>query len=142
MAEHYCRIFEGLYGLASVSLRYFTVYGPRMRPDRAIHNFMQTSLYKQPLVIFGDGTKSRDFTYIDDDVRANILAMNKGSGTYKIGGRYTITIQQLAEKIIRILKSESALIDDKNVPGDAGHMAADTRKARCDLGWKPAISFD
>lgn len=142
MAEHYCRIFEELYGLASVSLRYFTVYGPRMRPDLAIHDFMQKSLRNEPLVIFGDGTKSRDFTYIDDVVRANILAMNRGSGAYNIGGGYTITIQQLAEKIIRITKSKSALVYEKNVLGDAGHTAADTRKAGRELGWKPAISFD
>jgi len=68
--------------------------------------------------------------------------MNKGSGAYNIGGGHTITIQQLAENIIRITKSKSALIYDKNVSGDAGHTVADTRKARCDLGWKPAISFN
>jgi UDP-glucose 4-epimerase len=142
MAEHYCRVFDELYGLKSVSLRYFTVYGPRMRPDLAIHIFMQKSLKNEPIVIFGDGTKSRDFTYIDDVVRANVLAMNKGSGAYNIGGGHTITIGQLAKKIIEITKSESKILYEKNVPGDAEHTAADTRKAERELGWKPAISLD
>lgn len=142
MAEHYCRVFDELYGLKSVSLRYFTVYGPRMRPDLAVHIFMQKSLNNEPIVIFGDGTKSRDFTYIDDVVGANILAMNKGSGAYNIGGGHPITIGQLAKKIIEVTKSESEILYEKNVPGDVEHTAADTRKAERELGWKPVISLD
>jgi UDP-glucose 4-epimerase len=141
MAEQYCRVFEELYGLKSVSLRYFTVYGPHMRPDLAIHIFMQKSLNNDPIVIFGDGTKSRDITYIDDVVRANVLAMKKGSGAYNIGGGHAITIGKLAEKIIEITKSESAILYKKNVPGDVEHTSADTRKAERELGWKPAISL-
>jgi UDP-glucose 4-epimerase len=142
MAEHYCRVFEELYGLKSVSLRYFTVYGPRMRPDLAIRIFMQKSLNNEPVVIFGDGTKSRDLTYIDDIVRANILAMNNGHGIYNIGGGHTITIGQLVRKIIEITNSKSEIICGKNIPGDAEHTAADITKAERELGWKPEVSLD
>ena len=99
MAEDYCRVFQELYALKTVSLRYFTVYGPCMRPDLAIHIFMHKALRNEPIIIFGDGTKTRDFTYIQDIVQANIKAMNKGSGEYNIGGGYNISVQQLAEKI-------------------------------------------
>jgi UDP-glucose 4-epimerase len=142
MAEHYCRVFEELYGLKTVSLRYFTVYGPRMRPDLAIHIFLQKALKNEPVVIFGDGSKTRDFTYIEDVVQANVLAMNKGSGTYNIGGGHTVTIKQLAEKIIGITKSKSKIRYEDDVPGDAEHTAADIRKAERELGWKPNITLD
>jgi UDP-glucose 4-epimerase len=142
MTEHYCRVFEELYGLKTVSLRYFTVYGPRMRPDLAIHIFMQKALKNEPIVIFGDGAKTRDFTYIDDVVRANVLAMNKGSGIYNIGGGHTITIRQLAEKIIENTKSESRIQYEKDILGDAENTAADIRKAETELGWKPITTID
>jgi UDP-glucose 4-epimerase len=142
MAEQYCRVFEELFGLKSVSLRYFTVYGPGMRPDLAVCIFLQNSLRNEPIVIFGDGSKSRDFTYIDDVVRANVLAMNKGSGAYNIGGGHTVTIGQLAGKILAITKSRSELRYEKDVPGDAEHTAADTKKAKRELGWQPAVSLD
>ena len=82
MAEHYCRVFTDLYGLQSVSLRYFTVYGPGIRPDLAIHLFTQQALKNEPLTIFGTGDKTRDFTYIDDIVDANLISLTKGNGVY------------------------------------------------------------
>jgi len=142
MAEQYCRVFEELYGLKTVSLRYFTVYGQRMRPDLAIHIFMEQALKNEPIVIFGDGKKMRDFTHIEDVVRANVLAMEKGSGIYNIGGGHTISIKELAEKIIKITKSKSPIVFEKNVLGDADYTSANTRKAERELGWKPNITLD
>ncbi len=141
MAEHYCRIFEELYGLKTVSLRYFTVYGPRMRPDLAIHIFMQKALRNEPIIIFGDGGKTRDFTYIDDVIWANFLAMTNGSGTYNIGGGHTISIQDLADQIVATTKSMSKILYESDVPGDAEHTAANTKKAEKELGWKPKTSL-
>jgi UDP-glucose 4-epimerase len=80
LAEHYCRVFEELYGLKSVCLRYFTVYGPRMRPDLAISIFTKAALKNEPITVFGDGEKTRDFTFIDDIVKANIICMKKDKG--------------------------------------------------------------
>ena len=140
-AEHYCRVFSELYGLDTISLRYFTVYGPRMRPDLAIHIFTRAALENKPLQIFGDGTKTRDFTYIDDVVDANIRAMNTGSGEYNIGGGHQISIQKLAEEIITVNNSSSPIEYHPAVKGDAEHTYANTAKAERELGWKAATSI-
>jgi UDP-glucose 4-epimerase len=141
MAEEYCRVFQELYGLPSVSLRYFTVYGPRMRPDLAISIFTKQTLRNKPLTIFGDGSKTRDFTYVEDIVNANILAMSKGSGAYNIGGGFRISIQELAETIIKITGSLSNICYANKIKGDAEDTFADTTKAEKEIGWKSQINF-
>lgn len=142
-AEHYCRVFSELYGLKITSLRYFTVYGPRMRPDLAISIFARKALSNEPIEIFGDGTKTRDFTYIDDVVDATLSAMRKGDGkTYNIGGGSRISINELAKKIIEITESKSKIIYSQNVKGDAEHTLANVSKAERELGWKPKIGID
>lgn len=142
MAEHYCRVFQELYALKTVSLRYFTVYGPRMRPDLAIHIFLHRALRNEPLTIYGDGTKSRDFTYIQDIVQANIKAMDKGTGEFNIGGGYNITVLQLAEKIIAVARSTSKITYENAVKGDADHTSANITKAAKELGWVPKTTLD
>lgn len=141
-AEEYCRIFSELYGLKAVSLRYFTVYGPRMRPDLAISIFTRKALANEPITIFGDGTKTRDFTYIEDIVRANLIAMQKGEGPYNIGGGHRVSIQTLAEAIIKITGSTSEIRYADAVRGDAEHTFADTKRAERDLGWRPEVSLE
>ncbi len=142
-AEHYCRTFCELYGLRVTSLRYFTVYGPRMRPDLAISIFAKKALSNEPIEIFGDGTKTRDFTYIDDAVSATLTAMEKGNcEAYNVGGGTRITINELARKIIEITESRSKIIYSQNVKGDAEHTLADVSKAEKELDWKPKISID
>ncbi|MDX8549507.1 SDR family oxidoreductase [Methanospirillum sp. J.3.6.1-F.2.7.3] len=140
-AEHYCRVFSELYGLNTISLRYFTVYGPRMRPDLAISIFTRAALDNKPIQIFGDGTKTRDFTYIDDVVDANIRAIKKGSGVYNIGGGHHISILDLAHEIINVNDSSSAIEYYPPVKGDAEHTYAETKKAQCELGWKANTSI-
>lgn len=140
--EHYCRVFKELHGLDVVSLRYFTVYGPRMRPDLAIHIFTGRALNGEPIEIFGDGTKTRDFTYVDDAVDATLLALEKGVEVCNIGGGNRITIEELAKKIIELTKSESKIIHSKSIKGDAEHTLADNSKAKKELGWKPKVDID
>lgn len=142
MAEHYCRVFSELYGLPSVALRYFTVYGPRMRPDLAITIFTRQALKNEPLTIFGTGDKTRDFTYIDDIVDANVLSLAKGRGVYNIGGGHRVSIRDLAEKIIEITGSASIIQYRDSKKGDAEHTYANTSKAQRELGWKPKTSLD
>lgn len=142
MAEQYCRVFEELYGLRTVCLRYFTVYGPRMRPDLAINIFIRNACKDNPLRIFGKGEKTRDFTYIDDVVNANMLAISYGSGIYNIGRNQRTSIQELAEIIIRLTGSKSNITYDMDAEGDAQHTLADNAKAKRELGWKPMVSIE
>lgn len=141
-AEEYCRVFSELYGLRTVSLRYFTVYGPRMRPDLAISIFTRKALANEPITIFGDGTKTRDFTYIEDIVRANLIAMQKGAGPYNIGGGHRVSIRTLAETIIETTGSASEIGYADAVKGDAEHTFADTKQAEGDLGWRPQVLLE
>jgi len=141
-AEGYCRVFHELYGLQSVSLRYFTVYGPRMRPDLAINIFVRLALKNEPITIYGTGNKTRDFTYIDDIVNANMISVKKGKGAYNIGGGHRISIQELAEKIIEITKSSSSIQHKESNKGDAEHTYAQITKARREIGWEPKVSLE
>lgn len=140
-AEKYCETYRSLFGLNTVSLRYFTVFGARIRPDLAISIFAHRALEGKEIIIFGDGDKSRDFTYIDNIVNANVLAMDHGSGVYNIGGGHGITITELAKSIIDITKSSSKIIYKENVQGDMEHTLADISKAYNELGYSPNVNI-
>jgi UDP-glucose 4-epimerase len=141
-AEHYCRVFNEIYGLKMTSLRYFTVYGPKMRPDLAISIFTKKALNDEVIEIFGDGTYTRDFTYIDDVVEANMNVMTKGDGgIFNIGGGNRIKISELAELIINITGSSSVVKFSETVKGDAMHTWASIEKAKNELGWEPKTNI-
>lgn len=141
-AEYYCRVFYEVYGLKTVSLRYFTVYGPRMRPDLAISIFTRNALENETIEIFGTGSQTRDFTYIDDVVEATMKAIGKGDGeAYNIGSGKRISIIGLAELIIEITHSNSKIIHSKRKKGDAMHTWANIEKAKKELDWVPKIDI-
>ena len=141
--ESLANIFSKLYGLVVPQMRYFTVYGPRLRPDLAINIFMHKAMKNEPFTIFGDGSKTRSFTYISDVVEATLLALEKGkTGPYNIGGENNITIKDLAEKIISITNSSSKIEYSGNVVGDVEHTWAKNDKARGELGWGPKTGID
>jgi UDP-glucose 4-epimerase len=142
MAEHYCRVFSEVYGLKTISLRYFTVYGPRMRPDLAINIFTRDASNNELINIFGNGSKTRDFTYIDDIIEANMIAMRKGEGVYNIGGGNRISITELAERIISIIGSASRIAYKDSEKGDAEHTLANIDRAKRELGWSPRITIE
>jgi len=142
LAEHYCRIYHELHGIDYVSLRYFTVFGERMRPDLAITIFTQKALKNEPITIFGDGKKTRDFTYISNIVEGNIKIMERGAGEYNFGCCKSASIQELAEKIIRITDSRSEIEYTEAVKGDAMHTLASIDKAKNEIGYEPEISLD
>lgn len=143
-AEHYCRVFYDVYGLPTVSLRYFTVYGPRMRPDLAISIFTRKMLKNEKITIFGDGTQTRDFTYIDDIVQANkkLLATSKADGrVINIGSGNRISINDLAMNLKEIIGSSSELIYAELQKGDAEHTLADVSLAKELLGYESCVNI-
>ena len=125
-----------------MSLRYFTVFGPRLRPDLAISIFTGKALRGEPIEIYGDGKKTRDFTFIENIVEANIQLMKKGSGEINIGSNERTSITQLAEKIKAITGSDSEIIYSGNQKGDAQHTFANIDKARAEFGYNPVIKLD
>ena len=141
--EHLCRVFHELYGMEIPMLRYFTVYGPRVRPDLAINSFFRKAMKNEPLELLGDGSKTRDFTYVDDIVEGTMLAMKKGkTGPYNLGGGNRISVKELADKIIKISGSRSKIIHKENQRGDVVDTMSDASKARKELGWEPKVRID
>jgi UDP-glucose 4-epimerase len=142
MSEEYCRIFNEIYGLKTISLRYFTVYGPRMRPDLAIDIFTKRASQNLPLEIFGSGEKTRDFTYIDDIIEANVLAIKANAGVFNIGSGQRISVRELADLIIKLTKSQSKIVFSEEAKGDAQHTWAKTERAKDELGWTGKVNID
>ena len=143
-AEHYVRVYNEVYDLPTVSLRYFTVYGPRMRPNMAFTNFVSRCLHGEPPVIFGDGTQTRDFTYVDDIVRANrrLLETDCADGeVLNIGSTGRITITDLAQVIRDEIDPSLELIYNDPREGDAEHTHADVSKAADLLDYEPSVSI-
>ena len=139
-AERYTCAYNAVYDLPGVALRYFTVYGPRMRPNMAISNFVSRCLNGDPPVVYGDGTQTRDFTYIDDVVDANraLLSSDAADGeAVNIGSTDNIEIKQLAAEIRDQLAPELDIEYAERFDADADHTHADTRKAETLLEYAP-----
>jgi UDP-glucose 4-epimerase len=144
-AEHYCRVFYEVYGLPTVSLRYFTVYGPRMRPDLAISIFTGKMLANEPITVYGDGEQTRDFTYIDDIVRVNrrLLETSAADGyAMNVGGGHRITVNDLIAHLREITGSASEVVYSDRQKGDAEHTLADTLLAGELVGYRPEVSVE
>ncbi len=144
--EHYCTIFKQLYGLPTVCLRYFNVYGPRQDPHSqyamVIPAFIDRIAHQQPPVIFGDGEQSRDFAFIRDVIRANILAAEStAEGIFNIGSGSNITINRLADLILRIMNSDLKPVYQEPRPGDVRHTLAEISKAKS-FGYEPEWSLE
>lgn len=144
-AEHYCGVFYEVYGLPTTSLRYFTVYGPRMRPDLAISIFTRKMLNGEPITIFGDGEKTRDFTYIDDIVTANRGLLNN-KATYgkvlNIGSGNRISVNNLVENLSAIIGAESEIKYTESQKGDAENTLADVNQAKESIGYEPSFVIE
>ncbi|SDJ48445.1 GDP-mannose 4,6-dehydratase [Natronorubrum texcoconense] len=140
-AEHYCRVWDDVYDLSTVSLRYFTVYGPRMRPNMAITNFTSRCLNGEPPVIYGDGQQTRDFTYIDDIVEANLSLLETDAAdgaVMNVGSTGTITIEELAEYIVDETGADVGLEYSDPKEADARHTHADVSKAGELIDYEPS----
>lgn len=143
-AEHLCELYAYNYGLKYVALRYFTVYGPRQRPDMAFSKFITAALRKERIEIFGDGEQTRDFTYVTDAVQANILAMGyEGERRiFNIGGGSRVSINEVVSIMESIIKERIDRIYLDRAKGDVRNTWADTSRASEELGFKPAVSLE
>lgn len=130
-------------GLDAVTLRFFTVYGPRQRPDMAFARAIAAAREGAPFAVLGDGGQTRDVTYVRDAVRAALLAMEKAppGGVYNVGGGAEITLLDALGEIGRACGRPMSLEFAAAAAGDAGRTAADTTAARRDLGWEPLTAF-
>ncbi len=130
-------------GLPAVALRYFTVYGPRQRPDMAFHRWLKAGLTGTPLPLFGDGEQTRDFTFVDDIVEANVRAAHapRPGAVYNVGGGARISINEVLDRIGGLV---GGLTFDRRprAAGDARHTSADTGRAREELGYQPSVGLD
>jgi UDP-N-acetylglucosamine/UDP-N-acetylgalactosamine 4-epimerase len=148
-AEGYCRAFSQVYGLETVALRYFNVFGPRQDPNSqysaVIPHFINAALQGRGVTIFGDGEQSRDFTYVDNVVEANLLAMSApdvSGRTYNIACGDRISLNELVASIGRILGRTIEPEYGPPRPGDVRHSMADISLAREQLGYEVGVSFD
>lgn len=145
-ADHYVRAYAELYGLQTVCLRYFNIYGPRQTAgdySGVVSVFLDRAWTSEPLIINGDGAQTRDFVHVSDVVRANLAAAvtdNTGKA-YNIGTGAATTIQTIAENIIELTESDSELIHADPRPGDIKHSCADIDQARIDLGYEPSMAL-
>ena len=144
-SEHYCNIFTNVYSLPTVSLRYFNVYGPHQDPDSeyaaVIPRFITRVLNEKSLIIYGDGEQTRDFTYIEDVVNANILAAeSKATGVFNAAGGRRISINELAQLTMEIIEKDLDVVYSEIRPGDIMHSLADGSKAKKGFGF--STKFD
>jgi len=145
--EYYCQVFTRVYGLPTVALRYFNVYGPYQDPASeyaaVIPKFVTRVLNHLNIVMYGDGQQTRDFTYVSDVVRANILAAESEiSGVFNMAGGKRVTLNDLAQTIMMLCKNKVDIIYDDVRPGDIKHSLADISKAKKGFGYIPGYDIN
>lgn len=144
--EYYCRLFNELYGLPTISLRYFNVYGPKQNPESeysaVIPSFIFNVLKDYPPTIYGDGSQTRDFVFIQDVIQANIIAAeSKATGVFNIGGGSSTTVNALAQKIIRIVGRNLQPIYKEPRGGEVRDSLADITLANS-IGYNPKYTLE
>lgn len=142
--ENLCYLYWKNYDIPMISLRYFTVYGPRQRPDMAIHKFINAILNKREITIYDDGTQMRDFTYVSDVVEANLAAAEKSivGRVFNIGGSSEISVNMLIEKISHIVGMDAIVRHEEKQKGDARFTRADVSSAKKYLNWTAKVDLD
>jgi nucleoside-diphosphate-sugar epimerase len=143
-AEQLCYLYYVNYGVPTVSLRYFTVYGPRQRPDMGFNRFFRAVLDGKPLVQFGDGLQTRDFTYVADAARATADAAVRGvpGRVYNIGGGSRVSLRDVFDLIARVSGRKVTIDQQGPQKGDMRDTYADTSRAQADLGFKPTVTLE
>lgn len=139
-AEHLCVLYHRNYGVPTVSLRFFTVYGPRQRPDMGFHRFITAALRQEPITLYGDGEQTRDFTFIDDIVAGVISAAERGApgAVYNLGGGSRVSVNAVLDQLAGLVGGRLDVRREGAQRGDMRDTYADTTRARADLGFVPA----
>jgi UDP-glucose 4-epimerase len=143
-AEQLCHLYFVNFGVPSVSLRYFTVYGPRQRPDMGFNRFFTAILQGKPLIQYGDGLQTRDFTYVADAAKATADAAVRGvpGRVYNIGGGSRVSLVEVFELIARVSGRKVTIDQQEPQKGDMRDTYADTSRARADLGFAPSVTLE
>ena len=143
-AEQLCYLYHVNYRVPAVSVRYFTVYGPRQRPDMGFHKFLRATLLREPITVYGDGEQTRDFTFVHDAVSATIAAGVRGvpGRVYNIGGGSRVSVNRVLEMIGRVSGRTPLVTVDPAQKGDMRHTYAETLLARTDLGFMPTVGLE
>jgi UDP-glucose 4-epimerase len=143
-AEHLCMLYHANHGVRTCAMRYFTVYGPRQRPDMAFHRFIKAALREEPISLYGDGGQTRDFTFVADAVAATIAAAERGvpGRAYNIGGGSRVSMNDVLHIIERIAGRPLRITREATQKGDMRDTYADTTQARQDLGFVPRVSLE
>jgi nucleoside-diphosphate-sugar epimerase len=138
--EHLAALYHRNFGVPALSLRYFTVYGPRQRPDMAFNRFIRGLLEHRPLVVYGDGSQTRDFTFVGDIVAANLAAAERGvpGRVYNIGGGSRVALSDCLDLLVRLVGQGEVRYQSRQ-HGDVTHTYADTSRARAELGFAPEV---
>jgi UDP-glucuronate 4-epimerase len=141
--ELICHAYHYLYGISTTCLRFFTVYGPRQRPDLAIHKFVKLIEQSKPIPIYGDGTMMRDFTYIDDIIDGTVAAMGKCAGfnIYNLGESRPVSVSDLVIEIEKALGKKAVKEYLPPQPGDVERTYADITKAAKELDYNPSTTI-
>jgi UDP-glucose 4-epimerase len=149
IGEQYCRLFYQLYGLETISLRYFNIFGPKQDPNSlysaVIPKFIDALLQGRPPIIFGDGEQSRDFTYIENVVQANLLAMGADhlhGETINIACGKRISLNQLLSVLKEILGSKQSPVYQEPRKGDVKHSLADIRMGKETINYEPKVGIE
>jgi nucleoside-diphosphate-sugar epimerase len=142
--EHLTLLYGRNFGMAVAALRYFTVYGPRQRPDMAFHRFCRALLRGEPIVVYGDGRQSRDFTYIDDAIEANMRAWKQAApqAVYNVGGGSQVEVLEAIRILERAIGASAQLRFESRPPGDPLRTRADAARIEHDLAFVPATPIE
>ncbi len=143
-AEQLCYLYHVNHGVPTASLRYFTVYGPRQRPDMGFHRFIRAAIDGDPITLYGDGEQTRDFTFVRDAVAATAAAGDRGvpGRAYNIGGGSRVSINQVLDIIGRVVGRSLDVRREPAQKGDMRDTFADTSLAKADLGFVPTVSLE
>ncbi len=143
-AERLCGLYHKNFGVPFVALRYFTVYGPRQRPDMAFHKFFKAVIDDEAIPVYGDGLQTRDFTFVSDAVAANLAAATVDDAVgeiFNIGGGSRVVLKEVLETMEEIVGKPIKRNHIEKAMGDARHTAADVSKAKKILGYQPQVSL-
>ncbi len=143
-AERLCGLYHKNFGVPFVALRYFTVYGPRQRPDMAFHKFYKAVIEDEAIPVYGDGLQTRDFTFVSDAVAANLAAATVDDAVgeiFNIGGGSRVVLKEVLETMEEIVGKPIKRNHIERAMGDARHTAADVSKAKKILGYQPEVSL-